>query len=161
MLDEETIREEIQLLIFSLANEEFACRTDQVKEITRMMETITMPKAPTFIKGVINLRGKVIAVIDLARQLGLPSSEPGEESRIIVAEVEDNIVGLLVDSASEVLRISTENIEPTPAVIENKVDTRYIQGIGRIGNRLFVLLDLNKIFSAEEMESVEEAAAES
>jgi len=156
MLDEETIREEIQLLIFSLANEEFACRTDQVKEITRMMETITMPKAPTFIKGVINLRGKVIAVIDLARQLGLPSSEPGEESRIIVAEVEDNIVGLLVDSASEVLRISTENIEPTPAVIENKVDTRYIQGIGRIGNRLFVLLDLDKVLSAEEIESVEE-----
>ena len=156
MLDEETIREEIQLLIFSLANEEFACRTDQVKEITRMMETITMPKAPSFIKGVINLRGKVIAVIDLASQLGLPSSEPGEESRIIVAEVEDNIVGLLVDSASEVLRLSTENIEPTPAVIENKIDTRYIQGIGRIGNRLFVLLDLNKVLSAEEVESVEE-----
>lgn len=156
MLDEETISEEIQLLIFSLANEEFACRTDQVKEITRMMETIKMPKAPSFIKGVINLRGKVIAVIDLARQLGLPSSEQGEESRIIVAEVEDNIVGLLVDSASEVLRISTENIEPTPAVIENKIDTRYIQGIGRIGNRLFVLLDLNKVLSSEEMESVEE-----
>jgi len=160
MLDEETIREEIQLLIFSLANEEFACRTDQVKEITRMMETITMPKAPSFIKGVINLRGKVIAVIDLASQLGLPSSEPGEESRIIVAEVEDNIVGLLVDSASEVLRISTENIEPTPAVIENKVDTRYIQGIGRIGNRLFVLLDLNKVLSSEEIESVEETAGD-
>jgi len=160
MLDEETIREEIQLLIFSLANEEFACRTDQVKEITRMMETITMPKAPSFIKGVINLRGKVIAVIDLASQLGLPSSEPGEESRIIVAEVEDNIVGLLVDSASEVLRLSTENIEPTPAVIENKIDTRYIQGIGRIGNRLFVLLDLNKVLSSEEVESVEEATGD-
>lgn len=156
MLDEETISEEIQLLIFSLANEEFACRTNQVKEITKMLETIKMPRAPAYIKGVINLRGKVIAVIDLARQLGLPSSEPGEENRIIVAEVQDNIVGLLVDSASEVLRISTKNIEPTPAVIENKIDTRYIQGIGRIGSRLFVLLDLNKVLSSEEMESVEE-----
>jgi len=157
MTDEETINEEMQLLIFSIANEQFACRTNQVKEITRMIEITKMPKSPLFIKGVINLRGKVIAVIDLARQLALPSSEEGEETRIIVVDLDDTTLGMLVDSASDVLRISAENIEPTPAIIENKIDTRYIQGIGRIGDRLFVLLDLNKVLSSDEMESVEEA----
>lgn len=157
MSDKETISEEIQLLVFSLANEEFACRTSQVREITKMMEITRMPKAPSYIKGVINLRGKVIAVIDLARQLGLPSSEPGEDDRIIVADLDDDIVGMIVDSASVVLRISTESIEPTPAVIENKIDTRYIDGVGRVGDRLFVLLNLNKVLSSEEKKSVEEA----
>ena len=157
MTDEETINEEMQLLIFSIANEQFACRTNQVKEITRMIEITKMPKSPLFIKGVINLRGKVIAVIDLARQLALPSSEEGEETRIIVVDLDDTTLGMLVDSASDVLRISTESIEPTPVIIENKIDTRYIQGIGRIGDRLFVLLDLNKVLSSDEMESVEEA----
>jgi len=156
MPDEETISEEMQLLIFSIADEHFACKTNQVKEITRMMEITKMPKAPEFIKGVINLRGKVIAVIDLARQLALPSSEQREESRIIVVDLDESTVGMLVDSASEVLRISTKDIEPTPAVIESKIDTRYIQGIGRIGDRLFVLLDLNKVLSSEEVESMEE-----
>lgn len=158
MSDKETISEEIQLLVFSLANEEFACKTSQVREITKMMEITRMPKAPSYIKGVINLRGKVIAVIDLARQLGLPPCELGEENRIIVADLDDDIVGMIVDSASVVLRISTESIEPTPAVIENKIDTRYIDGVGRVGDRLFVLLDLNKVLSSEETEGAEEAA---
>jgi len=153
---EETINEEMQLLIFSIANEKFACKINQVIEITKMMEITKMPKAPVYIKGVINLRGKVIAVIDLARQLALPSSEQDEETRIIVVDLDDNIVGMLVESASEVMKISEENIEATPAVIESKIDTRYIEGIGRVGEHLFVLLDLNKVFSSEEMESIEE-----
>ena len=157
MPEEETIHEEMQLLIFSIAGEEFACKTNQVKEITKMMEITRMPKAPALIKGVINLRGKVIAVIDLARQLDLPSSEQGEEARIIVVDFDDNTVGMIVDSASEVMRISATDIEPTPGVIENKIDTRYIEGVGKIGDRLFVLLDLNKVLSLEEREAVEEA----
>lgn len=155
MPDEAAYSEEIQLLVFSIANEEFACRTDQVIEITKMMEIVNMPKSPTFIKGVINLRGKVIAVIDLADQLDLPPSEHSEDNRIIVAEVDDNMVGMLVHSTSEVLTISTENIEPTPAVIEDTIDTRYIQGIGRIGDRIFVILDFTKVLSSEEMEGLD------
>ena len=110
-----------------------------------------------FIEGAINLRGKVIAVIDLAKQLDLPKSERDEEARIIVVDADDNIVGMIVDSASEVLRISREKIDPTPAFIESKIDTRYIEGIGKVNDRLFVLLNLSKVLSAKEVESVEEA----
>jgi len=157
MPDRETTSEEIQVLIFSLGNEEFGARTNQVKEIIKMTEITRMPKAPSFIKGTINLRGKVIAVIDLAKQFDLPRSERGEEARIIVVDVDNNIVGMIVDSASEVLRIPMENIEPTPALIESRIDTSYIEGIGKLKDSLFVLLNLSKVLSLEEIKSVDEA----
>lgn len=159
MSDKETISEEIQLLVFSLANEEFACRTSQVREITKMMEITRMPKAPSYIKGVINLRGKVIAVIDLAKQLELPQYERSEEALIMVVDVDENVVGMVIDSASEVLSISSENINPTPGFIESRIDTRFIEGLGRLGDRLFVLLDLNKILSSKDVKSADKALA--
>jgi len=159
MPDGETTSEEIQVLIFSIANEEFGARTSQIQEIIRMTEITRMPKAPSFIKGTINLRGKVVAVIDLAKQFDLPKSEQDDEARIIVADVDNNIVGMIVDSASEVLRIPTENIDPTPAFIESRIDTRYFEGIGKLVDRLFVPLDLAKLLSPDEMKNVEEATA--
>jgi len=158
MPDTETVSKEIQVVIFSLGNEEFGARTEQIKEIIRMTDITRMPKAPSFIEGAINLRGKVIAVIDLAKQLDLPKSERGEETRIIVIDVDNNILGMIVDSASEVLRISEENIDPTPAFIENRIDTTFIEGVGKLNDRLFVLLNLNKVISPEEMKSVEKAS---
>jgi len=155
MPDEKTTSEEIQVVMFSLANEEFAARVNQIKEITKIIEITQMPKAPSFIKGVMNLRGQVIAVIDLAKQLGLPTSELGEETRNIVVDMDGNIVGMIVDAVTEVLKISTENIDPTPPLIESRIDTRYIEGIGKLEDRLFVLLDLKKVLSLEEIESVE------
>ena len=155
MPDEKTTSEEIQVVMFSLANEEFAARVNQIKEITKIIEITQMPKAPSFIKGVMNLRGQVIAVIDLAKQLGLPTSELGEETRNIVVDMDGNIVGMIVDAVTEVLKISEENIDPTPPLIESRIDTRYIEGIGKLEDRLFVLLDLKKVLSLEEIESVE------
>jgi len=155
MPDKKNTIEEIQVVMFSLGNEEFAARTNQIKEITKMIEITKMPKAPSFIEGVINLRGQVIAVIDLAKQLDLPTSERGEETRNMVVDMDGNIVGMIVDTVTEVLKISTENIDPTPPLIESRVDTRYIEGIGKLEDRLFVLLDLKKVLSLEEIESVE------
>jgi len=160
MPEGETTSEEIQVLIFSLGDEEFGARTSQIQEIIRMTDITRMPKAPSFIKGTINLRGKVIPVIDLAKQFDLPKSERDEEARIIVADVDNNIVGMIVDSASEVLRIPGENIDPTPAFIESRIDTRCFEGIGKLKDRLFVLLDLRKLLSPEEMKSVEEATVD-
>lgn len=157
MTNKKTIGEEIQIVIFRLGSEEFGARIDQVKEIIKMTHITSMPKAPSFIKGVINLRGDVIAVIDLAGQFNLPPCKLDDEPRIIVAEVEDNILGMLVDEVVEVLRISTENINPTPSMIETNIDTRYIEGIGKLENRLFILLNLKKVLSAEEVESMEKA----
>jgi len=158
MPDVETTGEEIQIVVFSLGNEKFGARADQIQEVTRMVDITRMPKAPSFIEGAINLRGKVIAVVDLVKQLDLPESERGEEARIIVVSVDNNIVGMIVDSASEVLRIPVANIDPTPAFIESRVDTTYIEGIGKLEDRLFILLDLNKVLSPKEVKSVEQAA---
>ncbi len=156
MLKDKSAGKEIQVVIFRLGREEFGARIDQVKEIIEMTNITRMPKAPSFIEGVINLRGEVIAVIDLARQFDLPASERGEETRIVVVEVEHNIVGMIVDAVSEVLKISTENIDPTPGLIESRIDTRYIEGIGKLEDRLFVLLNLSKVLSPEKMENVKE-----
>lgn len=155
MPDKKNTSEEIQVVMFSLANEEFAAKTNQIREITKMIEITKMPKAPSFIEGVMNLRGQVIAVIDLAKQLGLPTSEWGEETRNMVVDMDGNIVGMIVDAVTEVLKISKENIDPTPPLIESRIDTRYIEGIGKLEDRLFVLLDLKKVLSLEEVESVE------
>ena len=157
MPENKSAGKEIQVVIFRLGREELGARIDQVKEIIEMTHITRMPKAPSFIEGVINLRGEVVAVIDLAKQFDLPASERGEKTRIVVVDVDDNIVGMIVDSVPEVLRISMGNIDPTPSLIESRIDTRYIEGIGKLDDRLFVLLNLSKVLSPEEMESVEEA----
>ena len=160
MQEDRSAGKEIQVVIFRLGSEEFGVKIDQVKEIIEMTNITRMPKAPSFIEGVINLRGQVIVVVDLARQFDLPASERGEETRIVVVDVDDNIVGMIVDFVPEVLRISVEDIGSTPALIESRIDTRYIEGIGKLDDRLFVLLNLSKVLSPEEMESVEEATGD-
>ena len=160
MQEDRSAGKEIQVVIFRLGREEFGARIDKVKEIIEITHITRMPKAPSFIEGVINLRGQVIAVIDLTKQFDLPATERGEETRIVVVDVDDNIVGMIVDSVPEVLRISAENIDPTPSLIESRIDTRYIEGIGKLEDRLFVLLNLSKVLSPEEMESVEEATGD-
>ena len=157
MREDRSAGKEIQVVIFRLGREEFGARIDQVKEIIEITPITLMPKAPSFIEGVINLRGQVIAVIDLSKQFYLPPSERGEETRIVVVDVDDNIVGMIVDSVPEVLRISEDNIDPTPTLIESRIDTRYIEGIGKLEDRLFVLLNLREVLSPEEMEIADEA----
>lgn len=158
MIEDRSAGKEIQVVIFRLGREEFGVRIEQVKEIIEMTHITRMPKAPSFIEGVINLRGQVIAVIDLAKQFDLPASERGEETRIVVVDVDDKMVGMIVGSVPEVLRISAKDIDPTPSLIESRIDTRYIDGIGKLEGRLFVLLNLGKVLSAEEVKGVEETA---
>jgi len=160
MQEDRSAGKEIQVVIFRLGSEEFGVRIDQVKEIIEMTNITRMPKAPFFIEGVINLRGQVIAVVDLARQLGLSASERGEETRIVVVDVDDNIVGMIVDFVPEVLRISVKDIGSIPSLIESRIDTRYIEGIGKLDDRLFVLLNLSKVLSPEEVKSVEDATGD-
>lgn len=155
MADEKSAGKDLQVVIFRLGREYFGTAIDQVKEIIQMTHVTPMPGAPSFIEGVINLRGQVIAVIDLAKQLDLPPPESGEESRIIVMEMDNNIVGMIVDAVPEVLRISTGDIVSTPALIESRIDIRYIEGIVNFEERLFVLLNLSRVLSPEEVESID------
>ncbi|MDD2220287.1 MAG: chemotaxis protein CheW [Desulfoplanes sp.] len=149
---EEGVRKDeelLQLVTFSIGEEEFGVEILQVQEIIRMREITRVPNAPDFVEGVINLRGKVIPVIDLRLRFGLQAKEHDKKTRIIVIEVKQMIVGFVVDSVSEVLRIPAGTIELPPPVISG-LDSEYISGVGKLDDRLLIMLDLNRLLSREE-----------
>lgn len=140
-----TIPEVLQLVTFKLGDEEYGIDILKVQEINRMTEITTMPKAPFSVEGVINLRGKVIPVVNLRKKFGLDIKEVDAQSRIIVVDI-GSTVGLIVDSVSEVLRISSDTIEPPPP-ITGGIGSEYIRGIGKLEDRLIILLDIDKLLS--------------
>jgi len=144
--------ETIQLVNFRLRDEEFGVEIGLIKEIARVVDITHIPEAPSFIRGVINLRGQVIAVIDLARQFELASQDklPGT-AKIIVTDIEDQTVGLLVDDVPEILRIPKENIEPAPEMIKSEIKKDYIKGVGKLEDRLIIVLDLEKVLAPHEI----------
>lgn len=147
---------EVQVVVFSLANEEFGVEIDQIKEINRMTEVTQLPKAPDFIEGIINLRGRVVIVMDLAKRLDLPVKEPDEKSRIIMVEAGEIIVGMIVDSVSEALRFTTDKFEKTPKFFKSQVNAEFLRGIAKLSEkRLLLILDLFKVLSKEEYEALE------
>jgi len=148
---------EQQLVAFSIGNQEFGIDISQVREIVRLSQITYLPKAPVFIEGVLNLRGQVLAVIDLAKKLGLQSKERGEHSRIIIVEAGGNTVGMIVDAVSEVLRLSSVSTEAVPRLYDSAVPEHYIRGIGKLKDRLLVFLDLNTILTSDEFQRVESA----
>lgn len=147
---------EQQLVVFSVKNEEFGVDITQVKEIVKLLEITYVPKAPSFIEGVINLRGQIAAIVDLAKRLGFEPAPRGEATRIIVVEIGNNLVGMIVDSVSEVLKISSDNIDEVPTLIETEVPEHYIRGVGKLPDKLLILLDLDKVLSPEEAMHIEQ-----
>ena len=153
-------QKEYQLVIFAIGNEEFGVDISQVREIVRLIPITYLPKAPEFVEGVVNLRGQVVAVIDLAKRLVIPSKPRGENTRIIIVEIENMTMGMVVDSVSEVLRLSSEHIEDVPSVIQTEVQEHYIYGVGKLSkDRLLVLLDLKKVLTPTEVQHVEKAVS--
>jgi purine-binding chemotaxis protein CheW len=150
MAEDAKTAEEIQLVVFSLGREEFAVEVTQVREIMRMEEITRMPKSPHFVEGIINLRGQIIAVLELAKRLNLESGGRSGETRIIVVEAEDIKVGMIVDSVSEVLRVGAEAVEPSPTLATD-ISSAFLRGVVKTDNRLIILLDLTKVLSLEEM----------
>jgi purine-binding chemotaxis protein CheW len=140
----------LQLVTFSIADEEFGVDILKVQEIIRTMEISKVPRAPGFVEGVINLRGKVIPIIDLRARFGLAHKDPDKNTRIIVIEITEVIVGFVVDAVSEVLRIPASTVEPPPPVVAG-VDSEYISGVGKLENSLLILLDLDKLLSSDDM----------
>ncbi|MBI5417723.1 chemotaxis protein CheW [Candidatus Poribacteria bacterium] len=145
---------EVQLVIFRLDDEEFGLDISQVREIIRMQEVTSIPKSLDFIEGVINLRGQIIAVMDLAKRFGLAVSKRTKMSRIIVVEIKDNIVGFIVDEVPEVLRIAENNIDPTPKMISSRIHTDFIKGVGKLDSRLIIILSVDNILNNEEIKQV-------
>lgn len=135
---------EVQLVVFKLGREEYGISILQVQEIKRMTDITRVPHTPQYIKGVINLRGSVLPVLDLRKRLNLPPQEDNEDTRIIIVKVEDITVGMIVDSVSEVTAINRENIEPPNAVVGG-VAANYLSGVGKQDDRLLILVNLEEI----------------
>ena len=141
----------LQLVSFKLGNEEFGIDILMVQEINRMLEITKVPKSPDFIEGVINLRGRVIPIINLRKKFGLPDKETDESTRIVVVNLSDKVIGMIVDAVSEVLRLSSNTVEPPPPMVSG-VESEYIKGVGKIDDKLLILLDLNKLLSGKEQD---------
>ena len=141
----------LQLVSFNLGDEEYGVDILKVQEINRMVHVTRVPRAPEFVEGVINLRGKVIPIVDLRKRFGLPARAFDKNSRIIVVDVEGRTVGLIVDGVSEVLRLGMETNEPPPSMVAG-VDAEYIWGVGKLEDRLLILLDLARVLAKDQKE---------
>ncbi len=148
----------LQLVSFHIGDEEFAVDILNIQGINRMMEITKVPNSPDFVEGIINLRGQVIPVIDLRRRLGLPSVTPDKSTRIIVVEIQSKIIGFIVDSVNEVLRISKSIIEPPPVMVAN-IESEFITAVGKLEDRLLILLDLEKVLSIQEKHEIDKIIA--
>ncbi len=147
-------------LSFSLAEEEYGIGILKIKEIIGMMPITVVPKTPQFVKGVINLRGKVIPVIDLRLKFGMETAEYTERTCIIVVEIEGKnstvLIGIVVDSVSEVLNVRAENIEEPPTF--GTLDTEYILGMAKIDSGVKILLDIDKVLRADELDGLKQVS---
>jgi purine-binding chemotaxis protein CheW len=138
-----------QLISFEVGEEEYGLEILRVKEVIRIREITRLPRAPRFVKGIINLRGDVIPIIDLRDRFGLEHREYSAMTRVIVVDVEGRLVGMVVDAASQVVRIPADQIEPPPPIVGG-LSAEYIKGVGKLEDRLVILLNIDRILSSEE-----------
>jgi purine-binding chemotaxis protein CheW len=144
------------LATFFLGREEYGVDVRLVQEIIRVTEITQVPRAPEFIKGVINLRGRIIPVVDLKRKLRLGDVEILRQSRIVVVKIKERLIGLLVDGASQVLKVPVSTIEAAPDEV-TEIDATAIRGVAKLTGRLIILMDLNKTLALELREEADEA----
>lgn len=152
MKETEDIR---QLVTFGLGSEEFGIEILSVQEIIRLPEITKVPQAPSYMEGVVNIRGSIVPVMNLRGRIDMERKDNSRETRVIVVSINEQIVGFIVDSVNEVLRISNDIVEPSPDMVQG-VDTEYIVGIAKVEKRLVVLLDFEKIFSTNELKKIKQ-----
>ncbi|GGN17078.1 MULTISPECIES: chemotaxis protein CheW [Marinomonas] len=143
----------LQWVTFRLEHEIYGVNVMQVKEVLRYSEVAPVPGAPSFVLGIIHLRGTVVTVIDTCQRFGLPSGEITDATRIMILEVEGHVIGILVDAVSEVVYLRQSEIEPSPSV-GNDESSKFIQGVCHKNNILLILVDLDKLLSEDEWSEV-------
>jgi purine-binding chemotaxis protein CheW len=141
---------EVHLVTFNLG-EEYGVPISQVQEIVRVGGITTVPNSPVFMEGVINLRGRVLPVLNLRKRLGLSEKKISHASRIVVTEIGNKIIGLLVDAVSHVIKIPQESVEPAPEEVL-EIDTDYITGVGKLAESMIIMLDLEKLLRRDKLE---------
>ena len=155
----EAVTTEKQLVVFNLADEDYGVDIGTVREIIQMQAITKVPEAPHFTEGVINLRGSVIPVVDLRKRFRLEEAERDKDSRIVVVTSGGEDIGIVVDSVAEVLRISSDSIEPASSIITT-TNSEYLLGIVKLQNKMVILLDTDRVISCEERAALVTVASE-
>jgi purine-binding chemotaxis protein CheW len=150
MSDMKTVETEMKAIVFQLKDEEYGVGVHQVRSIERIQEITRVPRTPLFVKGVINLRGIVTPVIDLRSRFDLDEKEHTDETRIIIVNANDLEVGMIVDSANDVIDVPASAVEPAPKVVGG-IDAEYLDGVAKLEKRLLILLNLEKVLNPEEI----------
>ncbi len=159
-MSNENVGTEQQLVVFDLSGESYGISIESVREIIRLQEITKVPRTPEFVEGVINLRGKVIPVVELRKRFGLEAKERDQDNRIVNVDIGGHEIGMVVDAVTEVLRISSNQVEPPSSVITT-ADSGYLRGIAKLDDRLIILLDLDQVLTIDEqaeLSEVEKAA---
>ena len=146
--------EVIQWVTFKLDDEVYGINVMQVQEVLRLTEIAPVPGAPDYVMGIVNLRGNVVTVIDTRKRFGLLPKEPDDSTRIVIIEVDNQVIGTLVDSVAEVVNLRTSEIETAPNLGEDNESSKYIQGVHSDGDNILILIDVNKMLSESEWDAV-------
>jgi len=141
--------EVIQLVGFKLGDEDFAVDISRVQEINRMLKITKVPNSQKFVEGVVNLRGKIVPVVNLRERLGFPKKEEDAKTKIIVTEINNSLIGFIVDEVREVIRISKDIIEQTPT-IASSIEKDLINGVAKLEDRILILLNIENLFQLQE-----------
>lgn len=153
--------DDLHLVTFRVGSEMFGVPISAVQEIVRVPAIARIPQSPSFVEGVINLRGRIITVIDMRKRLNQKKSESGtteereRKSRILVIETDRKLVGVIVDEVTEVLKLAVDRIEPAPPMVAG-LDNQYIKGVGKLDDSLLILIEIEKILSAEQLSALDE-----
>ena len=142
----------VQVIVFNLGNERYGVDISQVREIIKPTQITRIPNAPDFVEGVINLRGQITTIINLRKRFGLEPKPIDNNTRIIVVEYNNAVIGMMVDTVNEVKYLSTEDIEALPSIITAREEAKFLKGVGKLPDGLLILIDLNKVLSEDEVE---------
>lgn len=145
-------REDLQVVVVKMASEEYALPITRVKDINRILPITKMPQTPSFMEGIVNLRGEIIPIVDLRERFHLPVIEETPESRIVIVEFKHRVLGMIVDGVEEVITIPGSDIDLPPAAA--KLDQECVNAVGKVDGRLLILLDIDKIFTDEEIKDI-------
>ncbi len=146
--------EVIQWVTFKLDEEIYGINVMQVQEVLRLTEIAPVPGAPDYVMGIVNLRGNVVTVIDTRKRFGLFQKEADDATRIVIVEVDNQVIGILVDSVAEVVNIRSSEIETSPNLGDDNESSKYIQGVHSRDDRILILVDVNKMLTADELDAV-------
>ena len=144
----------IQVIVFNLGEERYGVEISQIKEIILLTQVTHIPNVPDFVEGVLNLRGQIVAIINLRKKLGKEPKKNDENTRIIVIEYGSSTIGMMVDSVSEVKYLSSKNIEEIPRFLALKDESKFLKGIGKLEDGLLTLMDLKELLSKNELEGM-------